>query len=102
LPTRFSARRRETLISAIERGLDVPENQLPKRKPREFNHPDVQMLRRFHHLKKKRDEAAAKNEIDPTLIAPKADLLELARDPATSDHMLPWQLSLLGVDEKTR
>ncbi|HUS33848.1 MAG TPA: HRDC domain-containing protein [Verrucomicrobiae bacterium] len=101
LPARFSARRRETLLDAIERGLRVSEKDLPKRKPREFNHPDVQMLRRFHNLKKKRDEAAAKLQLDPTLIAPKADLLELARDSGEADHhMLPWQLSLLGLDKK--
>ena len=103
LPTRFSARRRETLLDAIDRGLDLPESQLPKRKPREFNHPDVQMLRRFHNLKKKRDEAASKHQIDPTLIAPKADLLELSRDPGTSHtHMLPWQLALLGLKEDAK
>jgi hypothetical protein len=56
------------------------------------------MLRRFHNLKKKRDEAAAKLQIDPTLIAPKADLLELARDKSEAPHMLPWQLTLLGLD----
>lgn len=100
LPARFSARRRETLLDAIERGLRVPERDLPKRKPREFNHPDVQMLRRFHNLKKKRDEAATKHGIDPTLIAPKADLLELARDEENDHHMLSWQLSLLGLDKK--
>jgi ribonuclease D len=103
LPTRFSARRRESLLDAIEDGLRLPESQLPKRRAREFNHPDVQMLRRFHNLKKKRDEAAAKHAIDPTLIAAKADLLELSRDPANSElHVLPWQLALLGITDKAR
>ena len=102
LPVRFSARRRETLLDAIDAGLRVPESQLPKRRPREFNHPDAQMLRRFHNLKKKRDEAAAKHQIDPTLIAAKAELLELARDPGSSDHVLPWQMALLGLGEKAK
>jgi ribonuclease D len=96
IPGRFSARRREALLDAVERGLALPESELPKRRPREFNHPDVQMLRRFHQLKKKRDEAAAKHAIDPTLIAAKAELLELARDDGDG-HMMPWQLKLLGV-----
>ena len=100
IPGRFSARRRETLLGAIDHGLRLPEKDLPKRKPREFNHPDVQMLRRFHILKKKRDEAAAKLEIDPTLIAPKAELLELARDKSEAPLLLPWQLTLLGLDKK--
>jgi ribonuclease D len=101
VPSRFSARRRDNLLDAIDRGLRLPESQLPNRKPREFNHPDVQMLRRFHNLKKKRDEAAAKLGIDPTLIAAKADLLELARDVAYPEsHMMPWQLALLGAAEK--
>jgi ribonuclease D len=98
LPPRFSSRRRTTLLEAIEHGRRLPEHQLPKRRPREFNHPDVAMLRRFHNLKKKRDEAAQAHGIDPTLIAAKADLLELAREPGESDgHMLRWQLELLGV-----
>jgi ribonuclease D len=96
IPIRFSARRREALLDAVERGWRVPEEQLPTRRPREINHPDVAMLRRFHQLKKKRDEAAAKYGIDPTLIAAKADLLELARTPnASAGHMMSWQLELL-------
>lgn len=98
IPGRFSSRRREALLEAVERGWAIPEANLPKRRPREFNHPDVQMLRRFHHLKKKRDEAAAKHALDPTLIAAKAELLELARQPQTANgHMMPWQLKLLGI-----
>jgi len=98
LPARFSARRREALLDAVERGLRVPESQMPKRRPREMNHPDVAMLRRFHQLKKKRDEAAIKHQIDPTLIAPKADLLELARSPSgEDDHMMRWQREALGL-----
>jgi hypothetical protein len=34
------------------------------------------------------------------LIAPKADLLELARDP--DHHMLPWQLTLLGLKDDAK
>ncbi len=99
LSGRFSARRREALLDAVEDGQRLPESQLPKRKPREFNHPNAAMLRRFHALKKKRDDAAAKHGIDPTLIAPKADLLELAKDPETGNgHMMGWQLELLGMD----
>jgi ribonuclease D len=86
------------LLDAIDRGLRTPESDLPKRRPREFNHPDVHMLRRFHNLKKKRDEASARLQIDPTMIAAKAELLELARAPEHNEaHMLPWQLELLGL-----
>jgi ribonuclease D len=98
IPHRFSARRRDALMEAIERGRNLTESQLPKRRPRETSHPDVAMLRRFHNLRKKRDEAAAKHQIDPTLIAAKADLLELSRKASGSDgHMMQWQLKLLGV-----
>ena len=98
IPHRFSSRRREALLEAVERGLKIPESKLPTRRPRETNHPDVAMLRRFHNLKKKRDETAAKLAIDPTLIAAKADLLELARNPTDNDgHMMKWQLKLLAI-----
>jgi ribonuclease D len=100
IPHRFSSRRREALMEAIERGQRLPESKLPARRPREVNHPDVAMLRRFHNLKKKRDEAAVKYQIDPTLIAAKADLLELSRKPTGSEgHMMVWQLNLLGVND---
>jgi ribonuclease D len=98
IPNRFSSRRREALLDAVERGWKLSEGDLPKRRPRETNHPDIAMLRRFHSLKKKRDEAATKYQIDPTLIAAKADLLELARKPNGSDaHMMSWQLKLLNA-----
>jgi ribonuclease D len=98
IPNRFSSRRREALLDAVERGWKLSEGDLPKRRPRETNHPDIAMLRRFHSLKKKRDEAATNYQIDPTLIAAKADLLELARKPNGSDaHMMSWQLKLLNA-----
>lgn len=98
IPNRFSARRRETLLEAVRRGQDLPESQLPTRRPRELNHPDVAMLRKFHNLKVKRDEAAAKLVIDPTLIAAKAELLDLSRNEKEGRrHMMPWQLDLLGL-----
>ena len=55
------------------------------------------MLRKFHQMKVKRDETAAKLGIDPTLIAAKAELLDLARDEKDGRrHMMRWQLELLG------
>lgn len=100
LPNRFSSRRRETLLDAVHRGQQLPEHQLPTRRPRELNHPDVAMLRKFHQMKVKRDEVATSLGIDPTLIAAKAELLDLARDEKEGRrHLMRWQIELLGLQE---
>ena len=47
-------------------------------------------------LKKCRDEVAAEGAFDPTLIASRYQLAQIARDPREApDVLLPWQVGIL-------
>ena len=49
-------------------------------------------------LKKRRDDAAAELDLDPTLIASRAVIEGLAyRDEPPESTLLPWQRELLAV-----
>lgn len=97
LPQLHSTRRRR-FFEAAEKARALPEEEWPQiiRKPR--LRPTREEETRFHQLKKKRDDAAAELQLDPSLIAPKSMLESLASDPENAvSRMLPWQRTLLGV-----
>jgi ribonuclease D len=53
-------------------------------------------IERQEKLKTERDVIAAKLELEPTLIANRAQLVQIARDPRELDRvLLPWQADLL-------
>jgi ribonuclease D len=86
---------------AVERALQVPENDWPKflRNPRP--RPTREEEIRFRELKTRRDEIATQLQLDPSLIAPKAILERLAVcDGEAAEKLLPWQREMLGVGSK--
>ena len=90
--------RRRRFFEAAEKGLALPESEWPQiiRKPRPRPNKDDEA--RFHVLKKKRDGAAADLKLDPSLIAPKSMLENLANNfEETAAKMMPWQRAMLGV-----
>jgi ribonuclease D len=96
LPRHLSERRRAGLALAIARGLDSSPDQHPKilrpigRKPSEVQR------RRFLELQKHRDTRATELGIDPTLIASRATLSDLAHNWEThSAELMNWQKQLL-------
>lgn len=97
LPKHLSERRRSGLAQAIARGLRLAPEEHPKilcpsgRRPSEAQH------RRFLELQARRDQRAVELEIDPTLIASRATLSELAHDwPAHAPELMNWQRQLLS------
>jgi ribonuclease D len=90
--------RRRRFFAAAERALALPESEWPKilRKPRP--RPSREEEARFHAFKKKRDTIAAELRIDPSLIAPKVLLENLASnfDEAVA-KMMPWQRAQLDL-----
>jgi ribonuclease D len=96
LPPRMSPRRRDSLIEAIQAGIAVPAGRHPEVIRQKFKRPDETEFRRFRELEKRRDAHAHKLGIDPTLIASRATLGDLAHD---GDKYLPdlmnWQRELL-------
>jgi ribonuclease D len=96
LPPRFSQRRREDVLAAAQRALELPRSQWP-----DLNRPTSRQLtagekHRCEQLRQRRDRHATELGIDPSLIASRATLVALARDWArNSAGLMRWQFKLL-------
>jgi len=98
LPPRMNSRRRSGVMKAIEEARLAPLSECPTRRRREFQHPTIGEQRRFLELREHRDKVAAELEMDPTLIASRATLMDLATRPEeTAAGLMGWQLSLMGL-----
>jgi ribonuclease D len=96
LPPKMSPRRRETLLASIKAGLAVPADNHPEIIRQKFNRPSEAEFRRFRELEKIRNAHAHQLGIDPTLIASKATLGDLARDwEKHAADLMNWQRELL-------
>ena len=97
LPRRFPDRRRLGVTRAVQAGLSVPPDQQPQPVRHSFERISDAVKRRVNELQQIRDARAAKLEIDPTLIASRATLLDLARDWNTHfPSLMNWQKELLS------
>ena len=93
-----------SLAEAIRRGFATDPHTLPRReRRREFNPMTPDELARQDRIKADRDRLAAGLSLDPTLIATRAQLVLIARDPASIDAvLLPWQAQLLKAEPAWR
>ena len=95
-PKHFSDRRRGELLKAIARGLGLAPGQHPEILQRINRRPSEAERKRMIEFQKRRDAHATALGIDPTLIASKATLSDLARDWDTqAPGLMKWQLALL-------
>jgi ribonuclease D len=88
-----------SLASAVRAGLEKDPHTLPRRRGRDPNHvpltPEEMALQ--DKLKAGRDRVAAKLAIEPTLIANRSQLAQIARDPdKIATVLLPWQTALMS------
>lgn len=96
LPPKMSPRRREALLEAVKAGLAVPAAQHPEILRHEFRRPSEAEFRRFREIEKRRDAHAHALGIDPTLIASKSVIGDLARDwDQHAPDLMNWQRELL-------
>jgi ribonuclease D len=104
MPRGILESRSSEIINAAERGLAVPDAELPKfpRAQRWERDPDFDDV--VARLKTVRDEAAAKLELDPGVLCPRERLEAIARRrPETVDELTEvpelrrWQIEQLGV-----
>ena len=95
LPRRFSPRRGDGVLRAIEVGLKSPDK--PQRPRITHDRPTEPERQRFRDLEKHRDRHAAELHIDPTIIASRGTLLALARNGASPAevNLMKWQRDLL-------
>ena len=96
IPPRFSERRYQALIQAIKQGLAVPPQDQPQPVRNVIRRISDATKRRMEALQKLRDVRATELGIDPTLIASRAMLLDLAEDwNAHEKELMNWQRELL-------
>ena len=88
-----------SLSAAVQAGIERDPRSLPRRPGRDRSHApltqaEVELLDR---IKEDRDRIASKISIEPTLIANRSQLSQIARDPGTlGEILLPWQCALLS------
>lgn len=96
IPARMHPRRRENLLAAIQAARAVPPEKFPEKFRHRSQRPTEAEFRRFRELEKHRDKHAHELGIDPTLIAPKSILGDLARDwDKHAPQLMKWQMDLL-------
>ena len=96
MPPRMSPRRRDALMEAVRAGLAVPAGRQPEIIRHNFERPTETERHRYFELTKRRDAHAHKLGFDPTLIASKATLGDLARDwDKHAPELMGWQRELL-------
>ncbi len=91
--------RRKRFYDSVEAALALPEEEWPRlaRGERRVRATPAQEAT-FRQLKSQRDSAASELQIDPSLIAPKTTLENLAAQPEESiAKLMPWQRELLGL-----
>lgn len=87
-----------SLAAAIKAGMARDPQTLPRRRGRDPNHTPLSMaeVALQDRIKADRDQLASKLALEPTLIANRAQLAQIARRPSQLDEiLLPWQADLL-------
>jgi ribonuclease D len=87
------------LAAAVHQGLKRDPRSLPRRAGRDPNHAPLTQaeIALLDRIKEDRDKIAQKFSIEPTLIANRSQLSQIARSPRTlREVLLPWQASLLA------
>jgi ribonuclease D len=96
IPPRMHPRRRDKLAEAVRAGQATPPEKFPEKIRHRSQRPTEAEFRRFRELEKIRNHHAHELGIDPTLVAPKSVLGDLARDwDKHSAELMKWQRELL-------
>jgi ribonuclease D len=97
LPPRMSPRRHDHLLHAVKTAFALSADKHPEVLRRNITHrPTEAEMRRYRELERRRNHHAHKLGIDPTLIASRATVGELARDwDKHAPELMNWQKELL-------
>ena len=89
-----------SLAEAVRQGFATDPQTLPRReRRRDFSPMAPDELARQDRIKADRDRLASGLNLDPTLIATRSQLAQIARDPQGIDAvLLPWQAKLLKAE----
>jgi len=98
MPPRMHPRRRENLLEAVRAAQALPPEKFPEIIRHQSQRPTEEEFRRFRDLERRRDRFAHELGIDPTIIASKATLGDLARNwEKYAPELMNWQRELLQV-----
>jgi ribonuclease D len=99
------SRRGSELLRAIERGIKVPQSEIPRPERGLRIRPDPILLERLERLKVARNTAAARLELAPGVLCPNGTLESIAKaaprtleDLATIPGLRRWQQKVMGED----
>ena len=96
VPLRMHPRRKANLHEAVVAARAVPPENFPQKIRHLSQRPSEAEFRRFREIEKIRDGHATELQIDPTLIAPKSVMGDLARDwDQHATELMQWQRDLL-------
>ena len=99
LPRHFSERRRASFLKTLAHAATVSPERFPRVLRTVSRRPSEGERRRFLEIQKVRDARAADLGIDPTLIASRATLSDLAHDHEKNvSQLMNWQKELLGLN----
>ena len=94
IPSRFSVRRMAALLKSVQHGLEAREK--PQALRATHYRQSAEEKRRYHDLERRRNKRAHELGLDPTIIASRATLVQLARNgDADLDELMSWQRELL-------
>jgi ribonuclease D len=97
LPRHLSDRRRRDLLKAVKRGLATPPNEHPQIPRNSGRRATEAEKKRFLELQSRRDARAHELELDPTLIASRGMLSDLAHNwDKAVPQLMKWQRELLA------
>lgn len=96
LPRHLTSRRRQGLVRAIEEALAIPPDQLPEKVRHEHKRLPLSVGRKASILRERRDKRAEELNLDPSFLASRSQLLELAElGDWRKTSLMRWQGELL-------
>ncbi len=99
-PRHFRSERRSRMIAAIEAARSLDPAEWPERPRSRRRRRDARFDQRLDALVKQRNDVAATNDLDPSLIAPRSALEAIAAEEGVpGDFLLVWQRQCLGFTD---
>jgi ribonuclease D len=96
LPKTFRPQRKDEIIECVNIALKVPPNELPSAFEPDVHQTSERERKLFEQLKQRRDAQALELTMDPTIIASKNTLLQLAQSESRGEGVLmDWQKLLI-------
>jgi len=96
VPPRMHPKRKENLFETVQAARTIPPQKFPEKIRHRSRRPTEAEFKRFREIEKRRDHHAHQLGIDPTLIAPKSIIGDLARDwEKHAPDLMKWQRDLL-------